>query len=314
MFRTAIAATPGPASPVGLIGCGRMGRPMLEHILAGGFHGVVFDTRATAAEGLGNVHVAGSAREVADACTIVLGCVPTMAAFDAAVLGAGGIVEGRTVAVYVHLGTTGLRHVRQLATRLGAAGISLVDAPMSGGVARAVAGKLASMAAGARPALQAARPVIERYSASIVDLGPEPGAAQAVKLVNNMLSAANLALAVEGLLAGVKAGIDPGALVELLRRGTGNSDALSTKVVGHVLPRSFDWGGSLEVIAKDMAAWREMADSLDLQCPLSRKVHDTYMTAIAQLGTRADMTDIARYLENIEGVTIPATRITGAQP
>ncbi|HEX2338202.1 MAG TPA: NAD(P)-binding domain-containing protein, partial [Hyphomicrobiaceae bacterium] len=68
MFRTAIAATPGPASPVGLIGCGRMGRPMLEHILAGGFHGVVFDTRATAAEGLGNVHVAGSAREVADAC------------------------------------------------------------------------------------------------------------------------------------------------------------------------------------------------------------------------------------------------------
>ena len=123
-----------------------------------------------------------------------------------------------------------------------------------------------------------------------------------------MLSAANLALAVEGLLAGVKAGVDPGALVELLRRGTGNSDALSTKVVGHVLPRTFDWGGSLEVIAKDMTAWREMADGLDLQCPLSRKVHETYMAAIGQLGKQADMTDIARYLEGIERVTIPATK------
>ena len=311
-MRTPTPATPGPNSPIGLIGCGRMGRPMLEHILAVGFHGVVFDTNAAAAQGLANVRVAASVREVADDCAIVLGCVPTVEAFDATVLGPGGVIEGRKLAVYVHLGTTGLRHVRQLAASLADAGIALVDAPMSGGVERAVAGTLASMVAGARPALEAARPVIERYSASIIDLGPEPSAAQAVKLVNNMLSAANLALAVEGLLAGVKAGVDPGALVELLRRGTGNSDALSTKVVGHVLPRTFDWGGSLEVIAKDMTAWGEMADGLDLQCPLSRKVHETYMAAIGQLGKQADMTDIARYLEGIERVTIPATKVTQA--
>jgi hypothetical protein len=61
-----------------------------------------------------------------------------------------------------------------------------------------------------------------------------------------------------------------------------------------------------------MTAWREMADSLDLQCPLSRKVHETYMAAITQLGKQADMTDIARYLEGVERVTIPATRITQA--
>ena len=286
---------------------------MLEHIVAGGFHAIVFDTSPTAAHGLANVRVAASAREVADACAIVLGCVPTVEAYDATVLGPGGVIEGSKIAVYVHLGTTGQRHVQQLAASLSAAGIALIDAPMSGGVERAVSGTLATMVAGARPALQAARPVIERYSGSIVDLGPEPSAAQAVKLVNNMLSAANLALAVEGLLAGVKAGIDPGALVELLLRGTGNSDALSTKVVGHVLPRTFDWGGSLEVIAKDMTAWREMADSLHLQCPLSRKVHEIYMAAISQLGKQADMTDIARYLEGIERVTVPATRITDAK-
>ncbi len=307
--RTPTPATPGSHSPIGLIGCGRMGRPMLEHILAGGFHGVVFDTSPTAAQGLANVRVASSSREVADTCAIVLGCVPTTDAFDATVLGDKGVIEGGKVSVYVHLGTTGLRHVRHLAERLATAGIALVDAPMSGGVERAVSGKLASMVSGERPAVAAARPVIERYSASVTDLGAEPGAAQAVKLVNNMLSAANLALAVEGLLAGVKAGIAPGPLVDLLRRGTGSSDALSTKVVGHVLPRTFDWGGSLEVIAKDMTAWREMADSLDLACPLSRKVHETYMTAIDQLGKQADMTDIARYLEGVEGVTIPATKM-----
>jgi len=281
---------------------------MLEHIVAGGFRGVVFDTSPTATQGLANVRVASSAREVADACAIVLGCVPTVEAYDATVLGPGGVIEGSKVAVYVHLGTTGLRHVRQLAASLAAAGIALIDAPISGGTERAVSGTLATMVAGARLPLQAVRPVIELYSGSIVDLGSEPSAAQAAKLVNNMLSAAHLALAVEGLLAGVKAGVDPGTLVELLRRGTGNSDALNTKVVGHVLPRTFAWGGSLEVIAKDMTAWREMADSLDLECLLSRKVHETYMAAISQLGKRADMTDIARYLEGIEGVTIPAVR------
>jgi len=109
-------------------------------------------------------------------------------------------------------------------------------------------------------------------------------------------------------VTGVQTCALPISLVELLRRGTGNSDALNTKVVGHVLPRTFAWGGSLEVIAKDMTAWREMADSLDLECLLSRKVHETYMAAISQLGKRADMTDIARYLEGIEGVTIPAVR------
>ncbi len=281
---------------------------MLEHIVAGGFRGVVFDTSPTATQGLANVRVASSAREVADACAIVLGCVPTVEAYDATVLGPGGVIEGSKVAVYVHLGTTGLRHVRQLAASLAAAGIALIDAPISGGTERAVSGTLATMVAGARLPLQAVRPVIELYSGSIADLGSEPSAAQAAKLVNNMLSAAHLALAVEGLLAGVKAGVDPGTLVELLRRGTGNSDALNTKVVGHVLPRTFAWGGSLEVIAKDMTAWREMADSLDLECLLSRKVHETYMAAISQLGKRADMTDIARYLEGIEGVTIPAVR------
>jgi 3-hydroxyisobutyrate dehydrogenase-like beta-hydroxyacid dehydrogenase len=310
LLRTPTAATPGSHSPIGLIGCGRMGRPMLEHILAGGFHGVVFDTSPAAAQGLANVRVASSAREVAEACAIVLGCVPTVDAYDATVLGPGSVIEGSKAAVYVHLGTTGLRHVRHLAERLAAAGISLLDAPMSGGVERAIAGTLASMVSGGRPALAAARPLLERYSASVTDLGAEPGAAQAVKLINNMLSAANLALAVEGLLAGVKAGIDPAALVELLRRGTGNSDALATKVVGHVLPRTFDWGGSLEVIAKDMTAWREMADGLDLKCPLSRQVHETYMSAIGQLGKQADMTDIARYLEDVERVTIPATTVT----
>jgi 3-hydroxyisobutyrate dehydrogenase len=214
------------------------------------------------------------------------------------------------VSVYVHLGTTGLHHVQHLTEKLTGSGITVLDAPISGGVDRAVAGTLASMVAGPRPALDAARPLIDLYSAVVVDLGPEPSAAQAVKLINNMLSAANLALAIEGLLAGVKAGIDPAVLVQLLRRGTGNSDALSTKVIGHVLPRTFDWGGSLEVIAKDMTAWREMADGLDLQCPLSRKVHETYMEAIRQLGKQADMTDIARYLEGIERVTIPAVRAT----
>jgi 3-hydroxyisobutyrate dehydrogenase-like beta-hydroxyacid dehydrogenase len=121
-----------------------------------------------------------------------------------------------------------------------------------------------------------------------------------------MISAANLAIAVEGLLAGVKAGLPVPKLLELLRQGTARSDALENKVAGHVVTRTFDWGSSLEVIAKDMAAWREMADDVELKCPLSRLVHGTYVSAIEMLGSREDMTGITKYLEKIEGVAIPA--------
>lgn len=307
MSERALIASKGSETPIGLVGCGRMGRPMLGHILAAGFEAVVHDRVVDAAAGLPATRTAATPRDVADACTIVLGCVPTIDAFDEIVAGKSGLIGGRRMRLYVHLGTTGLAHARQLAATLAAAGIHFLDAPMSGGVARAVSGTLASMVSGPSAAIDAARPLLQCYSASIVEFGDQPGAAQAAKLINNMLSAANLALAIEGILAGVKAGIAPPTLMRLLTQGTGTSNALETKVANHVITRTFDFSSSLEVISKDMTAWRAMADELELVCPLSQHVHQTYMAAIAELSSGADMTAVAKYLEGLEGVTIPAS-------
>lgn len=307
MHRPLTSATKSAEAPIGLIGCGRMGRPMMSHVLAAGFHGIANDVNPRAADGLPRCRAAATPKELADVCGIVLGCVPTTRAFDEVLFGADGIASGKTASVYVHLGTTGPGHARAAAKKLGEAGIAFVDAPISGGTARAAAGSLATLVSGPKAAIEAARPVLACYSAKITEFGEEPGAAQAAKLINNMISAANLAIAVEGLLAGVKAGLPISNLVELLCQGTARSDALENKIAGHVVTRTFDWGSSLEVIAKDMVAWLHMADDVGLQSPLSRLVLGTYMSAIEMLGPREDMTSITKWLEEIEGVAISAS-------
>lgn len=293
-------------TPVGLVGCGRMGRPMLEHILRTGFYAVVNDCKLDAAKGLAHCKMVDTARAVADTCEIVFGCVPTVETFDEIVLGPNGLAGGRAISLYVHLGTTGPVHVRQLAAGLAREGITLLDAPVTGGVVGAVEGTLASMVSGSPLALAAARIFLDSYSSSVIEFGEDPGTAQVPKLINNMLSSANLAIAIEGLVAGTKAGIDLTRLVRLLTKGTGNSLALEAIVARHVIPRTFDWGGSFEIIGKDMTSWREMADDLALVSPLSRQVYSTYKAAIAALGPNEDLTAIAKYIESIEGMAVPA--------
>jgi 3-hydroxyisobutyrate dehydrogenase-like beta-hydroxyacid dehydrogenase len=308
MHRPLLPAAREDTSPIGLIGCGRMGRPIMSNILAAGFHGVVHDTDPRASEGLVQCRSAASSRDVANVCAVVLGCLPTMQAFDEALFGADGLVNGSSISLYIHLGTTGPGHVRSAAERLATAGITLLDAPISGGTARAASGTLATLLAGPEAAILAARPVLASYSARIVEFGAAAGAAQVAKLINNMISAANLAVAIEGLLAGAKAGLPMEELLDLLRHGTARSDALENKIIPHVATRSFDWGSSLEIIAKDMEAWHQMADDMDLKVPLSRFVHAAYAAGIEKLGYREDMTGIAKYFEELEGITIPTKR------
>jgi len=289
---------------IGLLGCGRMGRPILGHLLSAGWAGSVLDVNPAAAEGLPSCHRAATARAVGDECDVVFGCLPTAAAYHDALFGNHGLVEAGRVSVYVHLGTSGSGDLALIADKLGHRGIDVVDAPVTGGVARAIAGTLVTLLAGPAAAVSRVKPLIERYSTRIVEFGSRPGLAQTAKLINNMMSAANLAIAVEGLLAGSKAGLPVDRLFEVLSTGTAKSDALLNKVAPHILPRTFDWGSSLEVIAKDMAAWKEMADDQKASIPISRLVHQTYSDAIAALGYREDMTSVAKYLERIEGVLI----------
>ena len=289
---------------IGFIGLGRMGRPMAGHIAARGHRVVVHDTHPAACVGIDAAAVAASPKEVADRCEIVFSCVATTEGYDEVALGPQGLSTGTTVRTYVHLGTTGAAHIRGLAAALARAGIDALDAPISGGVVGAINAKLASMVSGPADALARARPLIDCYSRVVFDFGREPGTAQVAKIINNNISTTNLVAAIEGLTLGIKAGVDPAQLADLIAAGTGSSLANDAMVRRHVVTRDFAWGGTMQIILKDLRAWQELADELKAGCPISRAASDLFVAAIARLGLDEDITAVAKFIEQNEGVSV----------
>jgi len=190
----------------------------------------------------------------------------------------------------------------------------MIDAPVTGGPPRARTGDLGVMASGPRDAFDAVEPLIRSYASTVTYLGSEPGQAQLMKLINNMLSAANLAIASEVLLLGAKAGLDPVEMLAVVNAGTGQNSATLTKIPNHLLTRRFDYGGRLEVVYKDLAALVDQAEMLRCNLPLSRIIADTYLTAIHEDGPNADMTEVVRHMEREIGTTLGADPNAVADP
>ena len=285
---------------IGFIGLGRMGSPMAQRIKNAGHQLVLCDINPAVTNEFMDDCFVNSARAVADACEIVFSCLPTIDAFNETVLGKSGIAKGNRIKTYVHLGTTGVKHICEIADHLSSFGIDTVDAPISGGVIGAINGTLASMVSGSPIALIQVKPLIECYSKIIVEFGDKVGAAQAVKLINNTLSNTNLLAAIEGIEMGVKAGIDPDQLVKVVMMGTGGSRALETMVIEHVMTKKFAWGGPLQIIKKDLEAWQLMANELKVECALNRTASDIFLAGIDDLGVHEDITAIAKYIQKKE--------------
>ena len=279
---------PETARVVGFIGLGSIGAPMAERIVQAGHRVHVYDIRADAMAAFrGRAELAASPRAVADQADIVLGCLASSDSFRDAVLGGDGIVAGRRARQYVHLGTNGAEVVQELAAGLKKAGIDTLDAPMTGGRVRAQQGKLTVMASGAKPLFDAAEPILRCYSDKVVYLGASVGAAQVMKSVNNMLSLTNLVAACEALVVGAKAGLDPEAMLDVINHGSGQNTATSNKVPRHVLTRSFDFGGSLSVVMKDIGVFIEHAKSHGIPTPVGDLVQQAYRYSLAGwLGVR----------------------------
>lgn len=296
--------TQGNVPTIGFLGVGAIGRPMAERMLAR-YPLVVCDVSAAARSAFaGRAQLMQSARELGAAADVVFACLPTLQSYQEAVLGADGLMAGGRMRQYIHVGTTGPDLVKQMNAVLSAGGISMLDAPVTGGVPRARSGELTVMASGPRDLFGAVEAMIRCYASAIIYLGETPGLAQTMKLINNVLSAANLAVACEVLLLGVKAGLDPRQMLEVLNSGTGQNSATLTKIPHHLLPRSFDYGGRLEIVLKDLAMFVDQAAQLGLSTPLSDLVEATYRTAIAQEGPDRDITEVIRYMERAAGVEV----------
>jgi 3-hydroxyisobutyrate dehydrogenase-like beta-hydroxyacid dehydrogenase len=298
------------ARRAGFVGLGALGRPIAERLAVSGHALVLHDRRPEAAAALAGPEAiaAHSAREVADRAAIVFGCVATPDEFRDVVLGPQGLVQGAALRVYVHLGTSGAPLLAEIAEALAARGIATLDAPVAGGPPRARAGTLTTMVSGPDAALQAAEPLMRSYSGRIVRLGPQPGAAQVMKLLNNAVTLANLAAACEAMAVGARAGLRAEDMLEVLTSGSAQSDAQTAKIRDHVLTGRFAFGGSLDVVIKDLALFHEAAAGMGQPAAIAGAVLEAYRTA-ARLGAGTD--DLTRVVRSFAPATGPDGTMTG---
>lgn len=295
---------------IGYVGLGAMGRPMAINLAKSNHDLVVCDPDETATSILAQrgAAVAKTAKETADEADIVLACLPNLAAAEAVATGADGVAAGSRATAFVNMGTTGSAYSREVAEALAKSGKAFLDAPISGGPPGAEAGTLGIMCSGDKATFDALQSAWDAMSGKTVYLGDKPGAAQTMKLVNNIISFGNLSVALEAMTLGAKAGLDPEQMLEVINASSGRNSATETKIPNHVLTRSFDYGGAMYIIEKDLDLWRREAEAYETPMWLGTNIRTLFMQAMAEVGRDQDMTALAQTLEKMAGVQIPKTR------
>jgi 3-hydroxyisobutyrate dehydrogenase-like beta-hydroxyacid dehydrogenase len=296
--------------PIGLIGLGAMGAPISEALADAGHELVVHDRDAAAVEAAvarGARSLPG-ARAIADEAEIVFVSLPLPEIVREVAYGSDGVEQGSAIRVYVDLSTTGAVVAGEVATRLAARGIDVLDAPISGGVAGARARTLAVMAAGETPVFERVRPLLETFCGNVFHVGATPGMGQTAKLLNNLLSATAMAITSEALTFGISAGLEPARLLEVFNASSGQNTATSQKFPAHVLTRRFASGFRLDLMAKDVELCISEARGARFPMLLGGLVQQIWTLGRAQAAADADHTEIVRLFEGWSGTEVSGER------
>ncbi len=290
---------------IGFVGIGRMGGRMARRLIEAGYSLTVFDTSDSAIEPLVKLGAkrVDSPAAAASAAEIVLASLPTPPIVEQVALGANGIVEGRAVKIFVDMSTTGATYAKRVADGLGAKGITAVDAPVSGGIAGAEKGTLAVMVSCTAEIFGRLKPILEHIG-KIFHVGTQPGQGQTMKLLNNLLSATAMAISSEAAVMGVKAGLDPKQMMDVINAGSGRNSATQNKIPRCVIPRSFDFGFAIGLLNKDIRLCLQEADALGVPMVVGSAVRQMLSIATASEGPEADMTELVKPLENWAGVRV----------
>lgn len=290
---------------VGFLGLGQMGAPMAERLFGEGIQLHVFDPRpeATAPFVARGAIAHDSPRGVADAAGIVLACLPSGEVSEAAALGPQGVVHGTAIRIHAEMSTIGSACVRRIEAGLATCGIALVDAPITGGPPGARAGTLAMMAAGSPAAVEELSPLLLRIGRAVYPVGEQPGQAQVMKLVNNVLVATHIVTTLEAFAMGAKAGLDPDMMAALVNAGTGRS-YVSTDVMGDVLSGRFAFGASVAVLDKDIALGVQTASDLGVPMWTIEQAARVWRFAASHGQAGQDMTELAKLIEGWAGAEI----------
>jgi 3-hydroxyisobutyrate dehydrogenase len=288
---------------VGFIGVGNMGNPMASNVLKGGFPMTVFDRHAPAMENLLSAGAArgASAQDVVERSEIVLTCVPASPDVEALYLDAGGLVErAKPGTLLIDLSSVLPTTPRKIEPRAKARGVQFLEAPVSGGVSGARAATLALMVGGDAAILERARPVLSCIGPNIFHVGPV-GAGNTMKAINNMMACVNSLAMMEGFAVGVKAGLDPMTIYEVVKASSGGSKALE-RIPTNIVPRKFEPGFKVRLMNKDLDTYLSIAK--DLHVPVSfAAIAQQYEQAALAAGLGDDDTSgVVRIVERLAGL------------
>lgn len=290
---------------IGFIGIGQMGKHMSKHILDAGYNLTVLDINKSAAAPLleAGAKWCDTPGAVAESCQVVITSLPTPRDVEQVVYGPDGLKAGwKEGDIYVDMSTNSPSTMRRIAEDAGTMGVGVLDAPVSGGARGAEMGTLAIMVGGDLAVLEKVREVLETMAQKVFSVG-DVGCGNIAKLINNMIALTCSSVSAEGFVLGVKAGIDPQTLWDIITISTGNNWALQQYESG-VLKGDFFPAYRLSLGCKDMKLATEMGKEYQVPLPVASAVEQRLVEAMAAgLGDRHVDATILR-LEELVGVEV----------
>jgi 3-hydroxyisobutyrate dehydrogenase len=293
------------ATSVGFIGVGNMGNPMASNVLKAGFPMIIYDTNPQAMENLlqAGAQRAASAREVVEGSEIVLTSLPASPDVEAVYLEPGGLVDSaKPGTILIDLSSVLPSTPRKIEPRAQARAVHFLEAPVSGGVSGARAATLAIMVGGDPETLTRAQPVLRAIGPNIFHVGPV-GAGNTVKAINNMLASVNALAMMEGVALGVKAGLDPMTIYEVVKASSGGSKALE-RIPNSLIPRQFEPGFKVQLMNKDLETFNTIAKELHVPVSFANVAQQYQQMAIAAGLAEQDTSVVMTIIERLAAVEV----------
>ena len=290
------------AKHVGLIGLGAMGRGMAGSLRRAGYTVHVCDARpGAAAEFAAEGGVAcNSPAEVAASCRVVISVVVNAAQTESVLFGDHGAAAAMTAgSVFVMCSTVDPNWSIAMGKRLNDMGLLYLDAPISGGAAKAASGQMTMMTSGAPAAYALCEPMLNAMAASVYKLGDEAGAGSKVKIINQLLAGVHIAAAAEAMALGLREGVDPAALYEVITHSAGNSWMFENRMA-HVLAADYTPLSAVDIFVKDLGLVLDMARASKFPLPLSSTAHQMFMQASTAGFAKEDDSAVIKIFPGIE--------------
>jgi 3-hydroxyisobutyrate dehydrogenase len=295
---------------IGFVGIGRMGWPMALRLIGAGYQVAVQDAVPGRAEDFATRHggvAADSAERVAEGVDALITMLPTSREVAEVVTATRPVLKPGATVIEMSSGEPSA--TRAMAADLAESGIRMVDAPVSGGVQRAETGQLAIMTGGDPGVLEYVAAVLGAMGTSITRCG-DIGAGQAMKALNNLVSAAGFLIGIEALLIGSRFGLDPAVMVDVLNASTGMNNSTQKKFRQFVLSRGFDSGFGLDLMVKDLSIALQVGRETGTPTPLAAQTRELWAAAAAVLGPGQDHTAAARFSEMLAASELASPQVS----